>query len=528
MSATTATAPAPADTAPAHVPLVGGTLALGAIGVALATFMNVLDTSVANVSLPTIAGDLGASVNQGTWVITSFGVANAISMPLTGWLTQRFGSVRLFIASVLSFVLTSWLCGLAPTLPALIAFRVLQGLVAGPMIPLSQTLLMSSFPRAKADTGLAIWAMTALVAPVGGPLLGGWITENMAWPWIFYINVPVGLAAAAVVWPIYRGRETPTRRLRIDGVGLALLVVWVGALQILLDKGNELDWFNSDTVVLLAVVALVAFLFFLAWELTDAQPIVDVRLFGRRNFAIGTAALSVGFLLYFGNIVLLPLWLQEHLGYTATTAGVALAPVGVLAIVLSPLVGRNIARFDPRLLATVSFVVFALVFAVRARATPQDDLWTVMMPTIIQGGGLAFFMTPLMSLTLSGIEPSRVAAASGLSNFARISAGAFGTSIATTVWDQRATLHHAHLVEQLGANTDTGPLAQTWSSLSAGGLSAEQIAAVINQTVDAQAFTRAADDVFLGSALLFVAMITLIWLAKPVKGVAPAEGGVAH
>src|SRR6202140_5409319 len=204
-------------------PLSGATLAIGAIALSLATFMNVLDTSIANVSIPAIAGDLGVSPDQGTWVITSFGVANAISLPLTGWLTQRYGQVRLFTVSVLLFVLASFLCGLAPSLGYLIFFRVIQGAVAGPMIPLSQSLLLSSYPKAKAGSALAAWSITTLVAPVVGPLLGGWITDNIAWPWIFYINVPVGLAAAAVTWVIYRKRETATVKQPIDGVGLALL-----------------------------------------------------------------------------------------------------------------------------------------------------------------------------------------------------------------------------------------------------------------------------------------------------------------
>src|SRR5215468_9938411 len=223
---------------PAPAPLQGGALVLGTVAVSLATFMNVLDTSIANVSLSVIAGDLGVSPEQGTWVITSFAVANAISLPLTGWLTQRYGQVRLFTWSVLLFVLASLACGLAPSIESLIFFRILQGAVAGPLIPLSQTLLLSSYPRDKSGTALAMWSMTTLVAPVAGPLLGGWITDNMSWPWIFYINVPVGLGAAAVTWMIYRTRETPTRKLPIDAVGLGLLIAWVGALQVMLDKGK--------------------------------------------------------------------------------------------------------------------------------------------------------------------------------------------------------------------------------------------------------------------------------------------------
>ncbi len=511
----------------AHAPLTGTQLVLGTVALSLATFMNVLDTSIANVSLPAIAGDLGVSPNQGTWVITSFGVANAISVPLTGWLTMRFGAVRLFTMSVLLFVLTSWLCGFAPSLEWLIAFRVMQGLVAGPMIPLSQTLLMASYPVAKSGMALAMWSMTTLVAPVAGPLLGGWITDNISWPWIFYINVPVGLAAAAVTWGIYRHRETPTRKLPIDGVGLGLLVTWVGAMQIMLDKGKELDWFHSGQIVLLAVTAVVGFLLFLAWELTEAHPIVDLRLFARRNFAFGSLTLAVAYCLFFGNIVLLPLWLQQYMGYTATAAGMALAPVGLLAILLSPVVGKSVSKVDPRMLTTISFLVFALVLWMRSNFTPQADQWTILWPTIVQGAAVACFFIPLMSITMSGLGPDRIAAASGLSNFARITAGAFGTSIATTVWDDRATMHHAHLVERLG-NTGDLALGEAWSRLSAGGFSPEQISAQINRMIDQQAFTRAADDVFFASAFLFLLLIGLIWFAKPTRAGAPADAGGAH
>src|SRR5580765_1422368 len=241
--------PAAAPRAPVAFPPLGGSqLVLGTIALSLATFMNVLDTSIANVSIPAISGDLGVSPSQGTWVITSFAVANAISVPLTGWLTQRFGPVRLFVMSILLFVVASWLCGLAPNIGMLIAFRVLQGFVAGPMIPLSQTLLLASYPRAKAGSAMAMWAMTVLVAPVAGPLLGGWITDNISWPWIFYINIPVGIIAAGITWSIYHKRDPGPKKLPLDYVGLALLVVFVGAMQIMIDKGKELDWFASGQI----------------------------------------------------------------------------------------------------------------------------------------------------------------------------------------------------------------------------------------------------------------------------------------
>src|SRR5215510_6449194 len=315
-------APQGAPTAPP--PLTGATLALGTVALSLATFMNVLDTSIANVSLPAIAGDLGVSPDQGTWVITSFGVANAISLPLTGWLTRTFGQVRLFTWSVILFTLASFLCALAPSLNMLILFRVLQGAVAGPMMPLSQSLLLSSYPKARAGAALGMWSVTTLVAPVVGPLLGGWITDNISWPWIFYINVPVGIFSGLATWFIYHKRETPTTRLPIDKVGLFLLVLWVGAMQVMLDKGNDLDWFGSKLIIVLAIVAALGLALFCVWELTEAHPVVDLRLFAKRNFWTGTLALSLAYGAYFASIVLLPLWLQQYMGYTATLAGVAL------------------------------------------------------------------------------------------------------------------------------------------------------------------------------------------------------------
>ena len=518
-----ATPPAPA----APPPLTDGALALGSIALSLATFMNVLDTSIANVSIPAISGDLAASADQGTWVITSFAVANAISLPLTGWLTVRYGQVRLFIASTLLFVVASFLCALAPSLAWLIAFRVLQGAVAGPMIPLSQSLLLASFPKEKAGTALAIWGMTTLVAPVVGPVLGGWITDNISWPWIFYINIPVGLAATAITWMIYRKRETPTAKVPVDGIGLGLVVLWVGALQIVLDRGKDLDWFGSTQIVTLAIVSVVGFALFIVWELTDRHPIVDLRLFARRNFWTSSLAMSLAYGAFFGNVVLLPLWLQQYMGYTATWAGVILAPVGILAILLTPLVGKNMNRVDPRVFVTAAFAVFALVLLMRSWFNTQADVFTLLVPTVIQGAALAVFFIPLVNLSLSGLAPAQIPAASGLFNFARITAGAFGTSIVTTWWDRRATLHHAQLVEHLTGSDPTS--AQALATLQSSGLTQQQSYETLNRIVDQQAFMLSANDIFYVSAALFVLLIGVVWLARPVKGGqrAPDAGG-AH
>ena len=497
-------------------PLTGSTLALGTLALSLATFMNVLDTSIANVSLPSIAGDLGVSPDQGTWVITSFGVANAISLPLTGWLTRRFGQVKLFTASIFLFVIASFLCALAPTLNLLILFRVFQGAVAGPMIPLSQALLLSSYPKERSGSALGMWSITTLVAPVVGPVLGGWITDNIAWPWIFYINIPVGIFAGMLTWTLYRKRETATARIPIDGVGLGLLVLWVGAMQVMLDKGKDLDWFNSGTIITLAVVAVVGFVIFLIWELTEEHPIVDLSLFRRRNFWVSTLAMLLAYGMFFGNVVLLPLWLQQYMGYTATLAGLVLAPVGLLAIILTPIVGRVMNRIDPRVFVSISFGIFALVLFMRSHFNTNATIGTLLVPTLIQGAAMATFFIPLIAIGLAGLTPDRIPAASGLMNFARITAGSFGTSIVTTLWDRRATLHHEQLVEHL---TGADPVStQALANLQTNGFGTQQSYGLLNRLVDNQAFMLSANDIFWASGVLFVVLIGLIWLARPTHG----------
>ncbi|RQZ62381.1 DHA2 family efflux MFS transporter permease subunit [Burkholderia sp. Bp9004] len=512
-----------------HPPLQGGQLVLGTIAVSLAVFMNVLDTSIANVAIPTISGDLGVSSDQGTWVITSFAVANAISVPLTGWLTDRFGQVRLFLASIILFVISSWMCGLAPSLPFLLASRVLQGAVAGPMIPLSQSLLLSSYPRAKAPMALALWSMTTLIAPVAGPILGGWISDNYSWPWIFYVNIPVGIAAALATWSIYRTRESTVRRAPIDGVGLALLVLWVGSLQIMLDKGKDLDWFASTTIIALALIALISFAFFVIWELTAEHPVVDLSLFRMRNFTGGTIALAVGYGLYFGNLVLLPLWLQTQIGYTATDAGLVMAPVGLFAILLSPLTGKFLPRTDPRYIATAAFLTFALCFWMRSRYTTGVDEWSLTLPTLVQGIAMAGFFIPLVSITLSGLPGHRIPAASGLSNFVRIMCGGIGTSIFQTAWDHRNNFHHAQLVEQTNVYNPT--FNQAVTQMGNLGLTPDQAHGLINNMATQQAAQLGVNDLFYISAVIFVLLIGLIWITKPERaggGDAGAAASAAH
>src|ERR1700674_2393784 len=382
----------------AQEPLRGGGLALATVALALGTFMQVLDTTIANVSIPTIAGNLGVSSDQGTWVITSFAVANGVSVPLTGWLMQRFGVVRTFVVSVALFTVASLLCGLAWSLPSLIAFRVLQGAVSGPMIPGSQALLINVFGPAKRSLALTIWSITTLVAPIAGPLLGGYISDNYVWPWIFLINVPVGALCVFVCWNNLKSHETPTRQLPIDRVGLVLLFVWVGALQVMLDKGKDLDWFSSPFIVILLVVTVIAFAAWLIWELTEKHPIVDLSLFKSRSFALGTVALCLGYAVFFGNVVLMPLWLQSNLGYTATWAGLVSAPSGITAILTSLLMGQLMRRFDPRMIAASSFALFAISYFMRAQLTADSSYLVFVAPQLVQGLAMGMFFVAMLAV----------------------------------------------------------------------------------------------------------------------------------
>ena len=495
-------------------PLQGGALAMLTLVLSLATFMLVLDSTIANVAIPTIAGDLGASSSQGTWVITSFGVANAISIPITGWLAKRFGEVRLFLISTLLFVLASWLCGISHSLEMLIVFRVLQGAVAGPIIPLSQSLLLNNYPPEKRGMALAFWSMTIVVAPICGPILGGWISDNIHWGWIFFINVPIGLAVVLISWKILEGRESRISHQPVNTVGLILLALGVGALQLMLDQGRELDWFNSTEIVVLTIITAVGLIALIIWELTDDNPVVDVSLFKSRNFTVGCVSTSLAFLVYSGTVVLIPLLLQQVYNYTATWAGLAAAPVGLLPILLAPIIGKFGNKIDMRILITVSFMVYALTFYWRAVTfEPEMTFMDVALPQFVQGLAVACFFMPLTTITLSGLPPEKMASASSLFNFLRTLAGSIGTSLTTFMWYNREAVHHTQLTEVINPyNPISQQFFQTMGSF---GLSEEQTASYLARQITAQGFIIGANEIFLVSAITFISLVVLIWFAKP-------------
>ena len=495
-------------------PLKGGALAMLTLVLSLATFMLVLDSTIANVAIPTIAGDLGASSSQGTWVITSFGVANAISIPITGWLAKRFGEVRLFLVSTLLFVLASWLCGISHSLEMLIVFRVFQGAVAGPIIPLSQSLLLNNYPPEKRGMALAFWSMTIVVAPICGPILGGWISDNIHWGWIFFINVPIGLAVVLISWKLLEGRESRISHQPVNTIGLILLALGVGALQLMLDQGRELDWFNSTEIVVLTIIAAVGLIALIIWELTDDNPVVDVSLFKSRNFTVGCVSTSLAFLVYSGTVVLIPLLLQQVYNYTATWAGLAAAPVGLLPILLAPIIGKFGNKIDMRILITISFMVYALTFYWRAVTfEPEMTFMDVALPQFVQGLAVACFFMPLTTITLSGLPPEKMASASSLFNFLRTLAGSIGTSLTTFMWYNREAVHHTQLTEVINPyNPISQQFFQTMGSF---GLSEEQTASYIARQITAQGFIIGANEIFLVSAITFISLVVLIWFAKP-------------
>jgi MFS transporter, DHA2 family, multidrug resistance protein len=510
-------------------PLSGVPLVLMTIALSLATFMQVLDSTIANVAVPTIAGNLGASNTQGTWVITSFGVANAISIPLTGWLARRFGEVKLFLASTLAFTIASWACGMSGSLTTLIIFRVLQGLVAGPLIPLSQSLLLNNYPPAKRAIALSLWAMTVVVAPICGPILGGWISDNYHWGWIFFINVPIGAVVILLSLQSLRGRETRTIRQPIDILGLVMLVVGIGCLQIMLDRGKELDWFSSQEIIILAVVAVIALVVLLIWELTDNHPIVDLSLFKSRNFTIGCVSISLAYMIYFGTIVLLPQLLQQVFGYTATLAGLASAPVGILPVILSPILGRFSHNLDMRKIVTFSFVMYAVCFYWRAYTfEPGMNFATVAWPQFMQGFAVACFFMPLTTITLSGLPPEKIAAASSLSNFTRTLGGSIGTSITTTIWSNRESLHHSQLTEHINPYNPTSN--QFYTQLQQQGMSHDQASGYLAQQITNQGLIISANEIFWAAGGIFLVLLITIWFARPPFGnnAKSTDSGGAH
>jgi DHA2 family multidrug resistance protein len=421
------------------------------VAVMAGTFMEIIDTTVVNVALPHMAGSLSAGVDEATWVLTAYLVSNAVVLPITGWLSALFGRKRFLMICLVLFTVASMLCGSAPNLESLIVFRVFQGIGGGALQPISQAILLESFPVQERGMAMAVWGIGVIFAPIVGPLLGGWITDNLSWRWAFYINLPIGIlslimTALFIFDPDYIKKQ---RAGSIDYIGLGFLVVGLGCLQVVLDKGEREDWFSSAFIVRLAIMSIAALILLIYWELKTRHPVVDLRLFKERNYAAGTTIFFFfGFVLY-GSIMLLPLYLQTLMGYDATLAGWALAFGGVGSLMILPIVGRLTQVIDGRWLVGIGLLINALAVYMMSNYNTQVDFFTAWFPRFIQGIGLGTTFVSLTTLTMSRISQEKMGNATGIFNLMRNLGGSFGIATATTFLYRRAQFHQTRLVEHL-------------------------------------------------------------------------------
>ncbi|SEQ54885.1 DHA2 family efflux MFS transporter permease subunit [Sphingobium sp. YR768] len=479
---------------------------LAGLVLALSNLMVVLDLTIANVSVPHIAGNLGISPDQGTWIITSYAVAEAICVPLTGWLAMRFGVVRMFTLSMIGFGLFSVLCGLSSTLTMLVACRIGQGICGGPIMPMSQTLLMRIFPPETRGRAMGLWAMTTLMGPALGPIVGGYISDNWSWHWIFFINLPIAALCVFAAQALLRPVETDTAKIPIDKVGLFLLVFWIGCLQIMLDIGRDHDWFADPMIVALALMAFIGFLVFVIWELTEEHPVVDLRVFRHVGFSSGLFTLSLCFGSYFASIVVIPQWLQMSMGYTATWAGIVTAMTAMAALFTAPIAARMMTKVDARLLISCAVAWIGIMSLVRAHWTSGVDFGTMIIPQFVQGFALPFFFIPLTTLTLGSVLPSETASAAGLQNFVRTMATAIATSLVLTEWGDSQRVSRSEMASVLQPD-------QTQSVLTNLGFSVEQARQTISNLVEQEATVIAVDHVFFISAIILFAAAVIVWIA---------------
>nr|WP_319563669.1 DHA2 family efflux MFS transporter permease subunit [uncultured Rhodoferax sp.] len=501
-----------------NAPLTGGMLWVAALMLASANFIAVLNMTIANVAVPNIAGGLGAATSQGTWVITSYAVGEAITVPLTGWLAARFGSVRVFTTSMILFGVLSLVCGLAGSLGLLVVARVFQGLCGGPLMPLSQTLLMRIFPKEKVAAAIGLWSITTLVAPVVGPILGGYLCDNYSWSWVFLINVPIAIGFGLYAWKLLKRYQEDAIRSPIDMVGMGLLIIWVAALQLVLDEGKNLDWFASTQITVLTIVAAVGFAVFLIWEWHEAHPIVDLRVFRHRGFSVSVLTISLAFGALFGVNVLTPLWLQSFMGYTATDAGLATAWTGVTALLVAPWVAAS--KHDPRKLVFIGVIWMGVVTLWRTIANTDMGFWDISVPLMVMGIGLPLFFIPSTGTALASVKDREMDSAAGLMNFLRTLSGAFATSLVTTVWSNQTTHKHAELVGLSDRDQSVRGL------LDLSGMAPDAVNQAIDYLITSQSVMLSTNQIMTVIGLIFIFAASVIWLApKPTRAIEPGTGG---
>lgn len=501
--------------------LQGGMLWVGAIVLALANFLAVLNMTIANVTQPNMAGALGAGSSQGTWIITAYAVAEAISVPLTGWLSSRFGAIKVFSLSVLLFGIFSLMCGVSTSLGMLLLMRVFQGFAGGPLLALSQTLLLRIFPKEKSMQAMGLWAMTTLLAPVVGPVLGGWICDNYSWPWVYFINIPMALAFSVIAWKLLKRYEEPVVKNPVDKIGFALLFTWVAALQIMLDEGKDKDWFSSPEICVLAVIAAIGFVSFVIWELTESHPIVDLRVFRHRGFSASMFVLALAFGGFFGLNVLTPLWLQYNMGYNTTWAGLVVMWGGVLSVVFSPIAANLSNRVDARWLIFFGCAWLGCDTAWRALANPDMDFWTICIPLLVMGVGMPMYYVPITGLAMGSVEENETASAAGLMNFVRTISGAFATSLVTTSWQDRSYTAH----DQLAGIVDP---ARTLAVQIAGApaMAGQAAREMFNMMVSGQSLMLATNGLMMAIAVVFfVAAFSIVLAPKAARAVDAASIG---
>ncbi len=504
---------------PAHSPF------LITFTVMLATFMEVLDTSIANVSLPHIAGNLSASVDESTWVLTSYLVSNAIVLPLSGWFSTLFGRKRFYLSCVAIFTISSFLCGLAPNLWSLVLFRIFQGAGGGALQPISQSILIESFPRHRRGMAMALYGMGVVVAPIVGPTLGGWITDNYSWRWIFFINLPVGILSMVmttmlVVDPPYLVRRSFRNGFRIDFIGLGLLSVGLGALQIVLDKGQREDWFESQFIVVFSVIAVAALIAVVFWELRQKDPVIELHLFKDRNFAASTFLIFILGVALYGSTVLMPIFLQTMMGYDATTSGMVLSPGGVVTLITMPIIGLLISKTQPRWLVVFGLIVGAVGLFEMASFNTNVSFTHAVWSRIILSAALGFLFIPINTAAYFFIPKQKYNQAAGLINLARNLGGSFGISFVATMLARRAQFHQNVLVSHI---TEYNPicrqmLAQAKQMFIHQGSdiyqASMQAKAVLYGLVQRQATMLSFVDNFWLLGMMFIVMIPLVFVMR--------------
>ncbi|MCH9611407.1 MAG: Fatty acid resistance protein FarB [Chlamydiales bacterium] len=494
-------------------PLKGLSLFLVTIALSMGAAMDALDISVANVCIPDIAGDLDISPFDGAWVISGYALTNAAMILLTGFLATRIGEVRLFVLSVLLFTLASFACGLAPNFSTLIAFRLLQGIAAGPLVPLCQSLLMHSFPARLRTVGLSICLMLLIIAPIFGPVVGGYIADTIGWRWIFFLNIPLGIFVAALSWFVLKERETPRSKVPIDFVGICLLVIGVGSFQLFLSTGNDHGWFQSPLIITLAVIAFVCLSYFVVWSISEKHPVIDFSLFKLRNYSIANLLTFFAYIAFYAGFVLYPIWLQIEMGYTALWAGYALIPLGAAILFLTPISGLIVEKdlVDLRLVLTLSFIAFALSFYWAGHFNNSASFRSLLGPRILLGVALGLFAIPSYVVALSNIAKWKLANAVSVFNFGRVIGVGIGTAIGLSGWQSLQNIRYHQMLPSIGPkNIQLQPLLNKLQFLPE-----QSRYAIIHEQLMSQSNTIAINGFFIYAAAGFLICMALIWFLKP-------------